>query len=79
MNELEDRLIDCFQAVLPKIGREELRQVSMKSTSQWDSVVTVTLISLIEETFSVETQPGDIERLTSFESIHDYLQRNKQL
>ncbi len=75
MNDLDKRLIECFQAVLPNIDPGDMRSVSMKSSPGWDSVVTITLISLIEESFGVETQPEDIEQLTSFETIRSYLMR----
>jgi acyl carrier protein len=73
MSDLDKRLIECFQAVLPNIDPADMRGLSMKSAPGWDSVVTITLISLIEESFGVETQPEDIEQLTSFETIRAYL------
>jgi acyl carrier protein len=73
MNELDEKLADCFQAALPGISRNELRNASMKTTPGWDSVVTITLVSLIEESFGVQTQPADIGKLTSFQSIREYL------
>ena len=73
MNDLEEKLADCFEAALPGIARRELCNASMKSTPGWDSVVTITLLSLIEESFDVQTQAADIEKLTSFESMRDYL------
>lgn len=75
MNDLDQRLIECFQAVLPNIDPSDMRSVSMKSAPGWDSVVTITLISLIEESFGVDTEPEDIEQLTSFETIRAYLMR----
>jgi acyl carrier protein len=77
--DIEDRLIECFQAALPTIGRQDIRTVHMKSTLEWDSMVTVTLISLIEESFGVETQAADIEQLTSFQTIRDYLIRASEM
>jgi len=75
MNDLDERLVRCFEAVLPSIKREELEHVTMKSTAGWDSMVTITLVSLIEESFGVQTQPEDIEHLTSFQSIRSYLEK----
>jgi acyl carrier protein len=75
MSNLDDRLIECFRAVLPNIHPDDMRTVTMRSAPGWDSVVTITLISLIEESFGVETQPDDIEHLTSFETIRAYLLR----
>jgi len=75
MNELEEKLSDCFQAVFPQISRSEIPGTSMKLNPDWDSMATITLVSLIEESFGIETQPDDIEHLTSFESIRSYLQK----
>ena len=74
MNELGEKLADCFQAVFPQISRNDIQGTSMKLTEDWDSMATITLVSLIEESFGIETQPDDIEHLTSFESILRYLQ-----
>ena len=73
MDELENKLVECFQAVFPKISRDAMAGVSMKSNADWDSMATITLISLIEESFGIETSPEDIEHLASFESIRAYL------
>jgi acyl carrier protein len=75
MSELEERLAQCFEAVLPEVERDRLRHLTMKSAAEWDSVVTVTLVSLIEESFGFEVQPEDVKQFTSFESIRQYLQR----
>ena len=75
MNDLDERLIDCFRAVLPNIEHDEMKSVTMQSAPGWDSVMTITLITLIEESFGVETLPEDIEHLTSFQTIRAYLMR----
>jgi acyl carrier protein len=75
MNDIDERLLDCFQAVLPEVERANIPKVTMKSEAAWDSIATVTLISLIEETFGVDTQPEDIGQLTSFLAIRQYLER----
>ena len=35
--------------------------------SDWDSIATVTLITLIEEEFDIEVEAEDLERLVSFD------------
>ena len=75
MNDIEERLTNCFNAVLPKLQGEDLRNASIHSVSDWDSMVTITLMSLIEESFEVQTEPEDIEHLTSFNSILRYLEQ----
>ena len=78
MNDLEERLMDCFQAVLPQIERDRIPKVSMKSEAEWDSIVTVTLLSLIEESFGVDAEPEDFGQLTSFVSIREYLEKKQR-
>jgi acyl carrier protein len=48
----------------------------MTSVDGWDSIATVTLLVLIEEEFSIEIKPEDLEYLVSFELILDYLKAN---
>jgi len=39
----------------------------------WDSVVTITLLTVIEEEFGIQFEPEALERLISYESMLDYL------
>jgi acyl carrier protein len=75
MNDIDARLTDCFRAALPKLQLTELQDASIKSVPDWDSMVTITLLTLIEESFGVQTEPEDIEHLTSFQSIRQYLRQ----
>ena len=75
MHEIDERLADCFKAVLPALNTAQLRDAAMNSIAGWDSMVTITLISLIEESFGIQTDAEDIEHLTSFQSIRRYLQQ----
>jgi acyl carrier protein len=42
-------------------------------------MVTITLLTLIEESFGVETDAADIEHLTSFEAISGYLRKKAEV
>jgi acyl carrier protein len=75
MHDIDERLTDCFKVVLPNLPATQLQDASIASVADWDSMATITLISLIEESFGVRTEPEDIEHLTSFESIRQYLQQ----
>lgn len=72
---LEDRLIDCFAAVFPQLERQELTSATMSSLANWDSLAGITLISVIEEEFSISIAPDDVTGLISFELILDYLHK----
>lgn len=76
MTDQRSRLITCFLTVFPKLHKEEIPRTSMTSVDGWDSIATVTLLVLIEEEFSIEIKPEDLEYLVSFELILDYLKAN---
>lgn len=67
------RLVHCFTAVFPELTAEQIRDASTAGTSLWDSVNAVVLVSVIEEEFGLEVPPEDLDRLSSFRAILDYL------
>jgi acyl carrier protein len=73
MDETQTRLLRCFAAVFPGLNETELGGASLGQVEGWDSVATITLLSLVEEEFGVEFQPEDLARQTSFERILDHL------
>ena len=73
MADVRSRLIDAFAAVFPEIDPGEIPRASMDSVDDWDSLATVTLVSVIEEEFGVAIQPDDLIHFVSFESILGYL------
>ena len=75
MPNLEERLASCFAVAFPDLGAEEIRRASNTSVATWDSLATVTLVSLIEEEFKVSLPPEDFEYLVSFALTADCLKR----
>jgi acyl carrier protein len=73
MTDLRGRLTDCFAVVFPTLGPDEITRASMASVAGWDSLATVTLISVLEEEFAVQMSPDDLPGLASFELVLDYL------
>ncbi|MFY9905293.1 MAG: acyl carrier protein [Terriglobales bacterium] len=76
MVDLESRLINCFATVFPELDRREIPAVSAASIANWDSLAGITLISVIEEEFSLSISPDDVPDLISFELILDYLRKS---
>jgi acyl carrier protein len=76
MTDTPSRLRSCFQTVFPDLREEEIPEASMDSVEAWDSLASVTLMSVVEEEFGLQVPPEDLERFTSFESVLDYLQRD---
>ncbi len=73
---LEDRLIRCFSAVFPALSKEEIPSASRDSVSAWDSLAAITLITVLQEEFGLEIDLAQLDRLTSFSAVLEYLRRS---
>jgi len=73
-DDTRSRLIECFAVVFPELSEEEIPRASVTSVANWDSVASVTLMSVIEEEFGVELDAEGLEQLVSFELMLDHLQ-----
>ncbi len=74
MEELRERLSQCVAAVFPDLTPQEIPVASVASVSNWDSMATVTLHTLVQEEFGIEIDPDDLEQFVSYELILAYLQ-----
>ncbi|CAN5283895.1 MAG: acyl carrier protein [Pyrinomonadaceae bacterium] len=74
-DDTRSRLIKCFAVVFPELSEEEIPRASATSVESWDSVASVTLMSVIDEEFGIELDADSLEHLVSFEQMLDYLQR----
>ena len=79
MNDTQARLARCFAAVFPELSDREIRTASPASVGSWDSLASVTLVSVLEEEFNLEIAPEDVEQLVSFQLVLDYLQHDKRI
>lgn len=75
MNDAKARLTRCFAAVFPHLSEETIQTATPNAVEAWDSLASITLISVIEEEFGIEIDPEDIEHLVSFEKVLDYVSR----
>lgn len=73
MNDHDARLVTCFRAVFADLSDDQIRHATSTNVEGWDSVATVTLITLVEEEFGVEIDADDLERFVSFDSLLVYL------
>jgi len=71
---MEERLKECFTAVFPNLTSDEILRSSTASVATWDSLATVTLISVIEEEFGVTIAPEEYEYIVSFDLVNQCLQ-----
>lgn len=75
MDSLEKRLAACFTAVLPELKPEEVAGATASSFPGWDSVVTVTLLAVIEEEFGVTLADENPALFESYTSILTHLRK----
>lgn len=73
MSDSHARLVQCFSAVFPELAADQILRASVAGTSSWDSVNAVVLVSVVEEEFGLEIPAEDLDRLSSFQAILDYL------
>jgi len=75
MNNIKERVGQCFSNVFPKIRPEEIPAASSDSLPAWDSVAHVTLLSSLSEEFGLDFEPEDFEELVSYSLIVGYLEK----
>jgi acyl carrier protein len=74
MDNFRERLTSCFAAVFPDLAPDEVPLASMASIGKWDSLATITLLTVIEEEFDLQIPADDLEQFVSFDLILDYLE-----
>jgi len=75
VDQTESKLAKCFAALFPKLNADEIPLASQENVSEWDSLASLTLMGLIEEEFGRTLDYEDLESLTSFGAIVEYLER----
>ena len=78
MDQKEMRLTECFFAVFPELARDVVIQASSASVESWDSVATVTLLSVIEAEFGINIDVEDLVRFDSFKGILGFLRETEK-
>jgi acyl carrier protein len=73
MNDNHQRLVSCFTTVFPKLSEKDAASASVTSVEGWDSLATVTLITVVQEEFGTPVDPEDIEQFASFRQILQFL------
>ena len=68
-NEVERRLKDCFRTVFPDLPEVQISSASQATVSAWDSIATVTLVTIIDQEFGIELDLDKLSQLDSFNSI----------
>jgi acyl carrier protein len=76
MNSNAARLTTCFTTVFPELPEAEIPQATISTVARWDSVATVTLLSLVGEEFGIEVDFDHFEELTSFQGLLHYVEEH---
>ncbi len=79
MDDVQARLAKCFAAVFPGLPQSQIPAASLTSVIEWDSVASITLLTVVEEEFGVQFEPEQLEQLVSFQSILEFLQGRKDV
>lgn len=75
MDNTTQRLAQCFRTVFPELPEESIYTASQETVPAWDSIAAITMVNVIEEEFQIQMDFENIESLTSFERVRDYLQQ----
>lgn len=73
MSSIEERLLSVFQAAFPTASVDELRHADATTLDDWDSMATLTVISLVQEEFDVDIEPDEAVELLSFKKLEEFL------
>jgi acyl carrier protein len=75
MNEVEDRLTRCFILAMPGLEKTAVSRASKDTVAEWDSLTTVSLLSLVEEEFGITIPAEDASEFVSFERVLNLVAR----
>lgn len=68
------RLAKCFLAVFPELKPEDVTLAAPTTVTDWDSVASVNLLTVIEEEFGVQVDFTDVLETLSYEQLCVYLE-----
>ena len=76
MNDLRQRLAQCFSLVFPDLKVPQVYSASSSSVAEWDSTAAIILANVIEEEFRVKLDYDVFPELVSFDLILDHLKND---
>lgn len=78
MDEIQKRLVKCFEIVFPALPTDEIPRSSQMTISGWDSVAAITLVNVIEDEFGFPMDFDLLPELNSFDRILSYVKTQVQ-
>jgi acyl carrier protein len=73
MDEIQERLVKCFENVFPALPPDEIPRSSQATIPAWDSVAAITLVNVIEDEFGFQMDLDLLPELNSFDRILSYV------
>jgi len=77
-SDTKSRLIECFVSVFPEVPRDAIEKATMDSVENWDSLITVTIVAVVQEEFGIQIPTDQYPKLTSFAGVLDLVERTKK-
>jgi acyl carrier protein len=74
VDQVTDRLRDCFREVFPDLADEHIETADRAEMAEWDSLATLTLLAVIEEEFGLQLEEEAIAKLTSFSAVREVVE-----
>ena len=68
----------CFLTVFPELTRDAMPEATPLTVAGWDSVATLTLLTLVEEEFGVPVDYDRLEEMLSFGQILSHVERGRR-
>ena len=76
MDQVSTKLQQCFSRVFSGLSPEQMQQASVDSVKNWDSMASITLLSLVSEEFGIEMDVDHFDEFTSYQGILAYLRQH---
>jgi acyl carrier protein len=73
MDEVRDRVLKCFSAVLPHVPANLIPEATQETVSDWDSIAAITLVNVIEDEFEFTVDFDLLAELNSFDRVLLYV------
>ena len=77
MKRLNDKdqikLISIFKNTFLINDEDVIRNLTMDNFVKWDSLAAVSIIAVISDKFSIDINPEDFDKFTSYKSIEKYI------
>jgi acyl carrier protein len=75
MDEVTERLRECFRTVFEGMSDEQIETAVRADVAEWDSLATLTLLTVVEEEFELQFDDETDGDLDSFAALRSAVER----